>query len=146
MISLAKFATFIVIIAVGYQFYLRNNVYNHRCNLNDPGCPDRFFSSSYYEARHKFLLHAKLAQAELHSFQVIPNSDLTMDVAIINLPTSETETAKQEYLIHLSGVHGVEGYAGSAIQVAFLDEIRMINEKKRKPIIDASYLLRNRVA
>jgi hypothetical protein len=73
-----------------------------------------YFSSNYYEARETFIKNAIKAKATLHSYPLSINSNLTTDIAII-------EGSHHKYLIHISGVHGTEGYAGSAIQSASLE-------------------------
>jgi len=72
-----------------------------------------YFSSDYYEARGTFLSNAKKAGATLHRLPLIDTS-LSTDVAIL-------EGSPHKYLIHISGVHGTEGYAGSAVQAAALE-------------------------
>lgn len=47
---------------------------------------------------------------------------MTVDVAFINKPKTEEER-KRAVMVHISGTHGVEGHAGAAIQIAFLDKL-----------------------
>lgn len=88
-------------------------------NTSQSSC--RFFSETYEEARSKF--RQACHGAELHTFQVI--DDYTMDICVLNgsLPG---------VLVHTSGFHGVEGYAGSAIQVAWLS---LFAKKQNHPSI-----------
>ena len=79
------------------------------------------FSATYSQARDKFLLAAKRRGARttshLHPSAKSPNGkDLFVDVACIG-----PESASAAVLV-ISGTHGVEGYAGSAIQVGWLNE------------------------
>ncbi|ETV99428.1 hypothetical protein H310_08121 [Aphanomyces invadans] len=76
---------------------------------------ERYFSEDYYQARHLFRESARSAQADLHviPYPVDGMSDLSIDVAIVRGSPSSL-------VVHLSGTHGVEGFAGSAIQSAFL--------------------------
>ena len=69
------------------------------------------FRNDYLTARELFLKSSKDAGAEMMFLPVI--GDLGTDVAILR------GTSKR-ILIHISGTHGVEGYAGSAIQSAAL--------------------------
>lgn len=72
------------------------------------------FSETYTEARASFRKAVdQIKGAERRSFVVVPNTDLTMDIAVI-------EGNTPGLMIHSSGVHGVEGFAGSAIQIAYL--------------------------
>ena len=74
--------------------------------------PATVFSDTYYQARDKFRQAADKANAELHAFPVNGN-EYTMDIAVMKGTLPGT-------VVHTSGYHGVEGYAGSAIQVAWL--------------------------
>ena len=75
------------------------------------------YSTEYYEARDKFRRAANLLAGRtnndttIHSLPV--TDDLTIDVAVIR-------GKKPGTVFHSSALHGVEGYAGSAIQIAFL--------------------------
>lgn len=74
------------------------------------------FSESYWEARAKFVHAAKQASAELYSLEVLNGSMYTMDIAVVR-------GTGPGLVVQSSAVHGVEGYAGSAIQIAKLREI-----------------------
>lgn len=71
-----------------------------------------YFSENYYEARQQFLLLAQALPAQMISMNVV--NDLTTDVAILR-------GNPEKFLIHISGTHGVEAYAGSATQAAILE-------------------------
>jgi hypothetical protein len=76
------------------------------------------FSKTYYEARAKFLASAKAANAIHKAYPIGNQQDLFTDVAIM------PGTGKnKKYMLSLSGVHGPEGFAGSAIQSSLLDMI-----------------------
>ena len=82
---------------------------------------EKFFSSSYEEARERFISSARNTRATIQSYPIACSAklkeNLSIDVASVgedHLPT----------VVITSGVHGVEGYLGSAIQLAHLDEIR----------------------
>jgi Protein of unknown function (DUF2817) len=88
---------------------------------------------TYDEARSRFRAAAKALQDKsvtLHTFPIPPVSlgrtrdgailqddDLTIDIAVIRPPNRNSGGG---YVIHSSGIHGPEGYAGSSIQIAFL--------------------------
>ncbi len=76
------------------------------------------FSGSYREAREKFIAAAHMVDA---SISVIPHplrgplgEQLAIDTAWIGPPDART------VLLCISGVHGAEGYAGSAAQISWL--------------------------
>ena len=82
-----------------------------------------FFRHDYVSARELFLKSAAAAGAELLFLPV--TADLGTDVAVI-----KGSDHSNGFLIHLSGIHGVEGYAGSAIQSAALQYIGHMKERK----------------
>lgn len=79
-----------------------------------------YFSDTYQEARRKFLAAAKAAEGTLEHYlnphRGAGGEALYTDVATFNLPGAKT------ILVIGSGVHGVEGFAGSAIQTGLLQE------------------------
>jgi len=81
---------------------------------------DEYFSPHYLSARAKFLAAAEAAGAKLENYRnPHPGAEgeaLFTDVAMFNLGGAQT------VLVLSSGTHGVEGFAGSAIQVGLLRE------------------------
>ena len=80
--------------------------------------PD-FFSSDYAEARGRFVEAARAigGRIESHAIDASDGEELSIDIAQVggeDLPC----------LLVSSGVHGVEGFMGAAIQLAFLDQLR----------------------
>ena len=79
-----------------------------------------YFSSTYEQARSKFIQSAQLAGARIESYRhplAGPDGQaLYTDVAHIGFEDAET------VLVLGSGTHGVEGFAGSAIQTGLLRE------------------------
>jgi len=79
-----------------------------------------YFSTTYEEARHRFLKSAGIAGAHVESYRhPLSGPDETplyTDVAIIG-----PDDAHQA-LVVVSGTHGIEGFAGSAIQTGLLRE------------------------
>ena len=77
-----------------------------------------YFSDTYQEARLKFIAAAKAVGGSLEQHrnphQGAEGEALYTDVATFNLPGAKT------ILILGSGTHGVEGFAGSALQVGLL--------------------------
>ncbi|HIF31011.1 MAG TPA: DUF2817 domain-containing protein [Planctomycetaceae bacterium] len=80
---------------------------------------DVYFSSTYSEARHRFIEAAGALDAEIMSYGINCESqdELAIDVAVIG---SDEVPA----VVISSGVHGVEGFFGSAIQLALLEQLR----------------------
>lgn len=83
---------------------------------------ESFFSSDYWTARERFRqsAHAIGADLESHSLSVQGpgEQELSIDVAIWE-PSAAGKT-----ILLSSGMHGVEGYFGSAVQWALLERIR----------------------
>ena len=78
---------------------------------------ESFFSSTYEEARQRFVTAAERAGARMSRYPVPiagkAEDAFTIDVAILGQADSPT-------LVTSSGVHGVEGFLGSAVQLAQL--------------------------
>jgi len=77
------------------------------------------FSSSYSEARNKFLESANAAGANIHSYSRsdvcgLEGEPLCVDVAVIG-----REDATNAAIV-ITGTHGVEGFCGSAIVIQWL--------------------------
>mmetsp|Transcript_93288 Transcript_93288/g.273085 ORF Transcript_93288/g.273085 Transcript_93288/m.273085 type:complete len:407 (-) Transcript_93288:57-1277(-) len=77
------------------------------------------FSESYEEARTKFCNAASESNAELHSLEITRDESgtYTTDIAIVR-------GSGQGLVVISSGTHGVEGYAGSAVQVSLLKHLK----------------------
>jgi Protein of unknown function (DUF2817) len=80
---------------------------------------DLHFSHSYAEARSRFIEAARAVDASVHAYAIdaTAKNDLTIDVAIIG---ADIDPA----LVVSSGVHGVEGFFGSAVQLALLERLK----------------------
>ncbi len=100
------------------------------------------FSDNYYEARDKFRRAAKaIPGGELHSLDILSDSDpgaYTIDLFLLRSDKEEAGLS-----VHSSGVHGVEGFAGSAVQIAYLHELASMIDNDQKP--DATILLAHAV-
>ena len=86
-----------------------------------------WFSKSYTEAKKRF--NESVNQLESLGHQVQRDSlsldlvgpdgeDLTIDIAVLGSLTSN------KLLLYTSGIHGVEGFAGSAIQLSVIDMLK----------------------
>ncbi len=83
-----------------------------------------YFNESYDEARSDFLEQTVLVQKQYANSQYIKvgvphltDTDLTIDMLYI----PSTDSLIDKIFILSSGVHGVEGYVGSAVQLFFMD-------------------------
>lgn len=81
---------------------------------------DQYFSTSYGQARSKFLAAALAAGAEIetlpHPLRGSGGEELGIDLAWLG------PRAADRVLVTISGTHGVEGYYGSACQTGWLAE------------------------
>lgn len=84
----------------------------------------KFYQSTYEECRREFISKSNEVKHEFHEVEVfsIPvlsriDSDLKIDFCYI-----PAQMEKNKLLILSSGLHGVEGYVGSAIQQMFMEE------------------------
>ena len=88
-----------------------------QCNRQMNYC--HYFSEDYITARRRFLDAAAAAQASIHTLpltlRALDNQQLSIDIAW----TGSSDPTR--VLIHSSGLHGVEGFTGSAIQLALLE-------------------------
>lgn len=106
--------------------------------------PCECFSKEYDQARSRFLQAAKQIEgAELYSLPIVSRSIVKEDknqddesvssyytTDIVVLPG----TPNAGLVVHSSGTHGVEGYAGSAIQIAFLQAwAKIFSTQQSKP-------------
>lgn len=85
------------------------------------------FSDSYYQARALFRSKAEAAGALLYTLPLehLASLDLTVDIATL-------EGSREHVLLHISGTHGVEGFAGSAIQSMLLERVAAATAKTEK--------------
>lgn len=79
-----------------------------------------YFSASYQEARAHFLAAARAAGGSLvsHSHPLAGPGGESLSMDVVSLGEAEAKTV----LVLGSGIHGVEGFAGSAIQTGLLKE------------------------
>ena len=84
--------------------------------------PEAFFSPDYFAARARFRDAAAAAGASLNALTIPAlgprHEPLTIDIARLG----ERDAAR--VLLHTSGMHGVEAFAGSAVQLAAMQEAR----------------------
>src|SRR5262249_53571873 len=81
-----------------------------------------YFSPDYFIARTRFRESAANRGAGLQTLPMTakgPNGeDLTIDIAWFG------SESPRRVLLHSSGLHGIEGFAGSAIQLQLLDKLQ----------------------
>jgi hypothetical protein len=80
------------------------------------------YPANYHEARDAFRRAARDLDAQIESHVVLGGAeyggDLTIDVALLGVANPNWS------LIVSSGLHGVEGFFGSAIQTAYMRHMR----------------------
>jgi Protein of unknown function (DUF2817) len=85
---------------------------------------DSYFSVNYFQARQRFREKAAAAGGILDALPLDAKGpkgeDLSIDIARFGVPNAS------RILLHSSGLHGVEGFAGSAIQLKFIDDLPQI--------------------
>lgn len=100
--------------------------------MNEMTINDNFFSSSYVEARASFIATTTGANAQIERYANPITSgidgELTIDTAYIGSKSA------QNVLVLVSGTHGVEGYCGSACQVA-ATSLRMWDQLPRNSAV-----------
>jgi hypothetical protein len=74
-----------------------------------------YYASTYEEAREQFRQLAAERGGTLVALPVNQRQGLFIDIAL-------WQGSSDTLIIHVSGVHGVEAYPGSAVQCAFLDQ------------------------
>ena len=89
----------------------------------------RYFSSSYAQARERFLAAAGPLAARVQSYPVdavgSQGEALATDVALIG------DADAPRVLIMTSATHGVEGFCGAGCQLALLDDAPMLERARR---------------
>jgi predicted deacylase len=76
-----------------------------------------YYSRDYQEARTRFLQLSSAKGAALHALPVNEKEALFIDVAV-------WQGSNNTLILHSSGLHGVEAFAGSAVQCAFIDTLK----------------------
>lgn len=89
-----------------------------------------FFSPDYFTARERFRAAAQRAGGRLEAHAITApgpgGEELTIDVAIFG--GEATADAPARTLVVSSGVHGVEGFFGSAVQLAALEKTPRLSD------------------
>lgn len=93
----------------------------------------QLFSETYAEAREKFMTSAQKAGAEIcshfHPLKGPAGENLTTDVARLGPPDADT------VLMTFSGVHGAEGFAGSAVQIGLLRDPSIVAPDDKTAVV-----------
>lgn len=86
---------------------------------SQPISATNFFSPNYQVARQRFIDTATAAGADMFAYPVAAElpDDLFIDVALVGAQTPSS------VMVISSGLHGVEGFFGSAVQTAWLDAL-----------------------
>jgi hypothetical protein len=120
------------------------------CSLDEPSLsihnqtihPCVVFSDTLEQSSLKFQQAVKIAQ---HKFPEIQLHRLPVVVRSTNDPSREDDTYAMDVaiipgtlpgqVIHTAGTHGVEGYAGAAIQLTFLQLLLLQQEAEARPTV-----------
>ncbi len=91
-----------------------------------------YYSKNYEEARSRFQTLAEGLKRQnpdvfVWQFQVPSKTDTGLTVDYLYLPAKEK---KQHLFVLTSGVHGMEAFAGSAVQLMFLKEFENVFQRK----------------
>ena len=87
--------------------------------------PEEYFSHDYREARNRFVAAARQAGADLSHLELQARQTgrgLCTDIAWLG------SKSPRRALLTVSGVHGVEGFAGSAVQLAALHNLPALQD------------------
>lgn len=133
MISLTNV---LVVLSLALAFQIILDSYLHRGARHVESQNTKYFKHDYYAARAFFRSQIRrLKHAELHSIPMdIQDYDLSIDVGVIR-------RSKEKMLVHISGTHGVEGFAGSAIQNAIIDKSNITREDPSLPTLVIVHVL-----
>lgn len=90
----------------------------------------QYFKKSYEESRQQYLNSIETLK-KLNTFEIKQQSfadpedkTLTTDVALIHIKNAgQPEDKNQKLIMVMSGLHGIEGYVGSALQSKFIDDL-----------------------
>lgn len=84
---------------------------------------NNFFSKSYKESRKKFLDEVNKHNLKLESYK---NSNLGIDQEELSIDVCFINPNQEKIFLITSGCHGIEGYAGSALQLFILKNLEKI--------------------
>jgi hypothetical protein len=91
-----------------------------------PGASDEYFSVDYFTARSRFRQRATQAGGQLTALQIDARGPagepLTIDIAWFG------SKSPRQVVVHSSGLHGVEGFAGSAVQMQVLRRLPRLTD------------------
>src|SRR3989475_7405501 len=87
---------------------------------------ERFFSTDYFTARNRFRELVGTVSGRLETISIdakgSKGEDLSIDIAWFGVATP------RRVLLHSSGLHGVEGFAGSAIQLQLMNTLPTLSK------------------
>src|SRR3989442_12718929 len=87
---------------------------------------ERFFSTDYFTARNRFRELVGTVGGRLETISIdakgSKGEDLSIDIAWFGVATP------RRVLLHSSGLHGVEGFAGSAIQLQLMNTLPTLSK------------------
>jgi len=117
---LGQFVQAVLIAYIAWKYY-KKNVESKVCAVTDSNCADTYFSATYTESREKFLSRSRAIRGA--KTYHLPIHETYGDALFTDITILNEESSSEHLLLHLSGVHGVEGYTGSGIQNHLLHQI-----------------------
>ncbi len=114
----------VIFVALSLSTFYYNNYSPKKLNVEPDSEALAFYKETYEEARDLFrsnsdLIAKKFKGVEKVMFKVPSKSDSDLSVDLLYIPAQK---AKKGLVIVSSGIHGVEGYVGSALQAMLMKE------------------------
>lgn len=111
--------------ALGYAYLAFNNYAPADPEVNPDPANLKYFFASYDECRKDFLVKAenlrlKFDSVEIFSVPLESKTDTNLTLDFCYIPAVDTT---DKLLIINSGIHGIEGYTGSAVQRMLMDRV-----------------------
>lgn len=110
------------------------NLSSFSLDYNNADLPyECLFSSSFFEAQALFKASSRYVRGSQKLRLPVSDENINLCNDIVVIPGN-----KKRYLIHISGTHGAEGYAGSAIQSAILQYLSGESRNKKAENVETS--------
>ena len=116
---------FVLLLTLAYTYYRYHTYDPEDTSIKVEKSDLQYFSENYTDARKAFLdkakeLGKKFRNTEISSIRIDSKVDPGLYLDLCHIPSSG-KTGR--LLVLVSGTHGIEGYAGGAVQQMFMNEI-----------------------